>query len=76
MNVQYLSNDKGHITAVQVAIEDWERLKLVHPEIADSDCEIPEWQLVLIDNRLADIRTNPESIKPISTLIDLLDKEE
>jgi|GEM_PF-6763317 len=40
-NVQYLSDDKGQITAVQVAIEDWERLKLVHPEIADIDQKYP-----------------------------------
>jgi len=75
MNVQYLSDDKGHITAVQVAIEDWERLRLVHPDINDIDSELSLWQTQLLDQRLKVIEEHPELVRPISELIDVLNRD-
>lgn len=75
MNIQYVSDNDGHVTAVQVSIKDWERLKLVHPEITDLDLPLPDWQKTLLDKRLSAMEKNPELIKPISELMNILDAE-
>ncbi len=75
MNVQYLSDDKGQIKAVQVAIEDWERLKLIHPDIDELNNQLPEWQKKVLDLRLQTIADNPDSLRPISELFDTLDRD-
>lgn len=71
MNVQYLSDDKGHVTAVQVGVEDWQRLKLIHPDIDDTHFELPQWQMQLLDKRLKAIEEYPELVRPISELLDI-----
>ena len=75
MNVQYLSDDKGRITAVQVTIADWERLKLVHPDIDDIDSQLPQWQIQLLDQWLKSIEEHPEILRPIAELFDVLNSE-
>jgi len=75
MNVQYVSDDKGQVTAVQVSIEDWERLKIVHPDIADIGSTLPQWQTDLLDQRLKAIEDHPELVKPISGIMEILDRE-
>ena len=37
MSVQYLSNKKGQITAVQVPIQEWERIKIKYPDVDHID---------------------------------------
>ncbi|MEO6151312.1 MAG: addiction module protein [Mucilaginibacter sp.] len=76
MNVQYLSNDEGKITAVQLPIKDWERLRNVYPNIDNIDSPLPDWQKELLDKRLQSIEEHPERLKPISGLIELLDSTE
>jgi len=33
MSVQYLSNEKGQVTAVQLPIEEWEFIKIKYPDV-------------------------------------------
>jgi hypothetical protein len=73
MSVQYLSNKNGQITAVQVSISEWEFIKRKYPDI-ESDLSLPDWQMELIDNRLKSIKENPETLKPIASLLKELDK--
>ena len=73
MSVQYLSDEKGRITAVRVPIEEWEIIKNKYPDVADIDTELPQWQKDIIDARLKDIENNPDSIKPITDLFEELD---
>ena len=75
MDVQYVSDNNGHITAIQVSIEDWERLKLIHPDITNIDSPLPKWQTDILDKRLDDIKNHPEHIKPISKLMDILHQD-
>lgn len=75
MDLQYVSDDRGQITAVQVSIKDWERLKLIHPDIDDMDSSLPEWQKNLLDQRLADMAAHPEKIRPIEELMAILHRE-
>jgi hypothetical protein len=72
MSVQYLSNKEGQITAVQVSISEWELIKNKYPDI-ESAISLPEWQIELLDNRLASIKEHPERIKPIAQLLEELD---
>jgi hypothetical protein len=73
MSVQYLSDEKGQITAVQVPIEEWEIIKTKYPDVVNINTELPEWQKNIIDARLADIKNNPGKIRPISELFEELD---
>jgi len=74
MSVQYLSNEKGQVTAVQLPIKEWEMLKSKYPDIDHLDSDLPQWHKDIIDARLDALEKNPELIRPISELIDELDK--
>jgi hypothetical protein len=75
MSLQYLSNEKGQVTAVQVPIKEWEQLKSKYPDLdAVIYTDIPVWQKELIDARLSTINENPNRILPIETLIEELDR--
>jgi hypothetical protein len=74
MSVQYLSNEKGQVTAVQLPIEDWELIKIKYPGIDHLDSSLPEWHKEIIDLRLDALEKNPELIRPVSELLEELDK--
>ena len=70
MNLQYISDRLGHTTAVQIPIEDWERMKKKYKELQDEEnnnLEVPEWQM-------KQVRTEVENIDNGTT--QLLDWEE
>jgi Putative addiction module component len=73
MSIQYLSDEKGQVTAVQLPIEEWEMIKSKYPEIDHLDFKLPEWHKEIIDSRLLAIENNPERIRPISELLNELD---
>ncbi|WP_158795643.1 addiction module protein [Pedobacter sp. L105] len=74
MSVQYLSNEKGQVTAVQVPIKEWERIRNKYPEVDHMNSKLPQWHKEIIDHRLDAIEKDPSRILPISELIDELDK--
>ena len=74
MSLQYLSNEKGQVTAVQVPIEEWEMLRSKYPDLDAIDTDLPDWQKELIDTRLNAIKENPDRILPIDSLIEELDR--
>lgn len=74
MSVQYLSDEKGHVIAVQVPIKEWEMIKSKYPDVIDINVELPQWQKDIIDARLRDLQDNPDRIKAISELFEELDK--
>jgi hypothetical protein len=74
MSVQYLSDEKGRITAVQVPIKEWEIIKSKYPDIAHVETELPGWHKNIIDARLDDLTKNPGRIRPVSELVEELDK--
>ena len=75
MSIQYLSNDKGQVTAVQLPIDEWELIKSKYPEIDHLDAALPQCHRDLIDARLIAIENNPELLKPIGGLMDELDRQ-
>ncbi|MDB4903667.1 MAG: putative addiction module component family protein [Mucilaginibacter sp.] len=74
MKVQYVSDEKGRVTAVQVPIEEWDLIKSKYPDVDNIDTSLPPWQKDLIDARLDDLKNNPDRIRPISELFEELDK--
>lgn len=74
MSIQYLSNENGQVTAVQLPIEEWEKIKSIYPNIDSIDFSLPEWHKEVLDSRLKAIVDNPERLKPISELMTELDK--
>lgn len=74
MSLQYLSNEKGQVTAVQVPIEEWELLKSKYPDLDAIDNDLSVWQKDLINTRLSAINQNPDRILPIDSLIAELDR--
>jgi len=73
MSLQYLSDEKGQIVAVQVPIKDWEILRNKYPEIETPVSDLPDWQKELIDSRLKAIEENPGRVLPIDSLLAELD---
>ncbi|MDN3582663.1 addiction module protein [Mucilaginibacter flavus] len=73
MSVQYISDTKGQVTAVQVPIKEWEMIKSKYPDVDNIDTSIPEWHKEIIDERLEALKRNPDMILPIETLFDELD---
>jgi hypothetical protein len=52
-----------------------ELIKSKYPDI-ELNMSLPEWQIELIDKRLASIKENPASVKPIAELLEELDRFE
>ncbi len=75
MKLQYLENEAGVNTGVFIPINDWAIMKSYYPDIDSLEKDIPDWQKKIIDERLIDIEKNPNSLRPISELFDILDKE-
>ncbi len=75
MSLQFLSDESGHVVAVQVPIEEWEQLKRKYPDLEAPVYTLTDWQEQLIDTRLQAISENPDSILPIGGLIAELDRD-
>jgi hypothetical protein len=73
MHVQYLMDDKGKKTAVQVPLKEWEKLqkelkKLDAIElVASDDTDIPDWQKKEVRSRLKELKKNPSKAISLST---------
>ncbi|MFD2286106.1 hypothetical protein GJU39_02070 [Pedobacter petrophilus] len=74
MSIQYLSNEDGQITAVQLSIDDWEKIKNMYPEVESIDISLPEWHQEILDSRLQSIAKNSSKIEPLSALMNEFDQ--
>ncbi len=70
MNIQFVSDGKGKAVAVQLAIEDWEKIKAVYPDVVSVSNELPDWQKKILDKRMASLEANPELILDGEDLFD------
>lgn len=73
MSIQYLSDNKGKVVAVQLPIKEWEQIKALYPNIEDLNAPLQDWQKEILDNRLQAIAENPEKLKDIEQLFVELD---
>ena len=74
MRPQIIQDQNGKTTGVFITIEDWENIKRKYPNIEKADENLPQWQKEIIDARLLDLK-NPQKLKPIEHLFDVLDEE-
>ena len=75
MKLQVLQDDTGKPTGIFVPMDDWALIKNNYPDIENLDKEIPQWEKDIIDSRLDAIAKDPDSLKPISGLIEELRKK-
>jgi len=75
MSLQFLSDENGHVVAVQLPINEWEQLKRKYPDLEASNYMLLDWQKQLIDLRLQSISEDPSRLLPIDSLIEELDRE-
>jgi hypothetical protein len=55
MNLQYISDNSGHTTAVVIPIEEWNALKKKYKEFEQEEMKdfiVPDWQTELIKKEL------------------------
>jgi len=74
MSIQYLSNEHGQITAVQLSIEEWEKIKNRYPEVESFDISLPEWHKEILDTRLQSLSEDSKKTQSLSLLIKELDR--
>ncbi|NGF54903.1 addiction module component CHP02574 family protein [Parapusillimonas sp. SGNA-6] len=74
MKPQVIQDHNGKPTGVFIPIEDWNNIKKKYPDFDQIGDELPQWQKDIIDLRLNDL-DNPEKIKSIENLFEVLDKE-
>lgn len=75
MKTQLIEDDMGIPTGVFIPIKDWEKMKILHPDIEFLDEELPQWEKELIDERLLIIEKNPERLMPIQDLFQELKRK-
>jgi hypothetical protein len=75
MHPQIIQNSKGEETGVFIPIDEWNLIKENYPDIEELNEEIPDWHKELLTQRLDTIKSNPDSLLPIDSLLDELDKD-
>lgn len=75
MNLQILQDSNGNNTGVYIPPKDWELIKMKYPDIEEITEDIPDWQKEIIAERLEMISKNPERLKPIGKLIEVLNRK-
>ena len=75
MNLQLLHDSNGNNSGVYIPSQQWALIKLQYPDIEEISDDIPEWQKEILTSRLEAIAKNPERVKPIEGLFEVLDKK-
>jgi hypothetical protein len=75
MNTQIIKDGNGKNTGVFIPIEDWNLIESTYPDINNLSKELPEWQKEIIDVRLAAIAKDPQRLKPIEKLFEIMNKD-
>jgi hypothetical protein len=75
MSVQYLSDENGQITAVQVPIEEWEKIRNKYPDINQVASQIPDWHKNIVRERLSNYEKFPDQVLDFDTAMDDIEKD-
>jgi len=73
MKAQPIENNIG-LHGVFISMKDWEIIKAQYPDIEEVNNEIPDWQKEILTERLEAISKNPNRVKPIQGLLEVLNK--
>ena len=69
---QILNDQQGTPMGVFIPIKSWNNLIFQYPEIEALDADLPQWEKDLIDKRLDMVQRNPERLKPVEMLFNIL----
>lgn len=75
MNLKVLQDSNGKNDGVFIPMEDWNLIESTYPDINNLSKEIPQWQKDIIDTRLDAIAKDPQRLKPIEKLFEVMHKE-
>lgn len=78
MNIQYISDKNGVTTSVVIPIQDWEELKRKYAELEKEEnnmMEVPDWHKSILDQRLAEKDSNPDTMLDFDQAMDDIEKE-
>ena len=68
---QFTYDTNGNAVGVFLPIEDWNRIQ----EKLPLENEMPQWQMDILDHRLASLAANPDSVMPLEDFIAEMEKE-
>jgi len=74
MKLQVLKDNSGNQTGIFLPIENWKLIKDNYPDIELIDQELSQQERDLIDSRLDAIAKAPKRLRPISELLEELNK--
>jgi hypothetical protein len=75
MNPQVIQDSNGKNAGVFIPMEDWNLIESTYPDVNNLSKELPQWQKDIIDERLAAIAKDPQRLKPIEKLFDIMHKD-
>lgn len=75
MGLQVLHDSDGNDSGVYIPAQEWILIKQQYPDIENITNDIPDWQKEIITSRLEAIAKNPDRVKPIQGLYDVLNKK-
>jgi hypothetical protein len=75
MNPQVIQDSNGKNAGVFIPMEDWNLIESTYPDVNNLSKELPQWQKDIIDERLAAIAKDPQRLKPVEKLFDIMHKD-
>ena len=69
---QILKDQQGSPMGVFIPIKSWNNLIFQYPDIETLNTDLPQWEKDFIDKRLEMTQRNPERLKPIEMLFNIL----
>jgi hypothetical protein len=75
MNIQILLDSNGNNSGIYIPSQEWQLIKQQYPDIEEITDDIPDWHKKLLTTRLASIAKNPERVKPIEGLYEVLNRK-
>ena len=69
---QILKDQQGSPMGVFIPIKSWNNLIFQYPDIETLDTDLPQWEKDFIDKRLNMAQHNPERLKPVEMLLNIL----
>jgi hypothetical protein len=75
MTPQIIQDSDGKNAGVFITMEEWNLIQSTYPDINNLNKELPQWQKDIIDTRLDAIAKDPQRLKPIENLFEILHKD-
>jgi hypothetical protein len=75
MTPQIIQDSDGKNAGVFITMEEWNLIESTYPDINNLNKELPQWQKDIIDTRLDAIAKDPQRLKPIENLFEILHKD-